>query len=184
MGRRSSSLVALVASASLACGEPSAPGSAAQGPAADDESAWLAEGDVHARFTRVARQLRGFDAAMVEVGYRYTELYWALRDKNWGYARYQIKKMQTAIDHGLERRPRRRGSAELFLTPALARLERSLSAVDHATSEPAFAELTAACNGCHAAEQVGYIRVVAPTFRVAPVGQAEGSSRVVVTAPP
>jgi hypothetical protein len=38
------------------------------------------------KFDHVARQLRGFDMAMMEVGYRYTELFWAGQDKNWDYA--------------------------------------------------------------------------------------------------
>jgi hypothetical protein len=50
---------------------------------------WL-RGDTDARFATVEKHLRGFDATMVEVGYRYVELYWAGRDANWSYADYQI----------------------------------------------------------------------------------------------
>jgi hypothetical protein len=35
---------------------------------------WL-QGDEQEKFNTVARQLRGFDMAMLETGYRYTELY-------------------------------------------------------------------------------------------------------------
>lgn len=56
------------------------------------EAGWLSQGSVEERFAVVASQLRGFDVAMVEVGYRYGELYWAGRDGNWEFAAYQIEK--------------------------------------------------------------------------------------------
>ena len=45
-----------------------------------ESDGWL-RGSVDDRFALVSKHLRGFDMAMVEVGYRYTELYWAGRDR-------------------------------------------------------------------------------------------------------
>src|SRR3989337_341058 len=59
----------------------------------------------------IEKQFRGFDNAMVETGYRYQELYWAGQDQNWEYADYQLEKIKTAIENGLERRPKRAKSA-------------------------------------------------------------------------
>jgi len=52
---------------------------------------WL-KGDESQKFETIAKQLRGFDMAMVETGYRYQELYWAGKDENWEYASYQVEK--------------------------------------------------------------------------------------------
>ena len=43
---------------------------------------WL-KGDNDRKFETISKHFRGFDMAMMEVGYRYTELYWAGQDQNW-----------------------------------------------------------------------------------------------------
>jgi hypothetical protein len=75
---------------------------------------WL-KGSANEKFVTVARQLRGFDVTMVEVGYRYQELYWAGIDENWDYARYQIEKMETTLKDGFARRPKREELGTHFL---------------------------------------------------------------------
>jgi hypothetical protein len=73
-------------------------------PAGSD--GWLA-GTAHEKFDTLANQLGGFDQTMIEVGYRYIELYWAGQDENWDYARYQIEEMRSAMEKGFVRRPAR-----------------------------------------------------------------------------
>lgn len=162
-----------------ACAEP-------QGDADIDESAeesprggrgaeWLLAGSERERFERIARQLRGFDVAMVEVGYRYTELYWAGRDENWGFAQYQLEKIRTAIANGLERRPARATSARMIDAP-LASVERAIEARDPAAFDRDFDQLTATCNACHRAERVEFVTVAVPTTRLSPVRFGEAAS--------
>lgn len=139
-------------------------------------TAWLSGGDTDARFRTVARHLRGFDVAMAETGYRYTELYWAGADRNWGYADYQLGKIETAIANGLERRPRRAASARMIDAP-IAQTRSAIEARDAAAFDRAFEQLTATCNGCHRAEDVAFIRVVPPVTRLSAVrGAAAGPS--------
>ena len=95
-------------------------------PRPSGEGGWL-KGTTDEKFDTVAKQLRGFDMAMVETGYRYVELYWAGYDGNWGYADYQAKKIRVAIENGLERRPKRAESAQAFLTQALPLVEESIA---------------------------------------------------------
>ena len=59
-------VLALAFWGTAACTQP--PAASASG-----EGGWLA-GTVDAKFDTVAKQLRGFDMAMVETGYRYNEL--------------------------------------------------------------------------------------------------------------
>lgn len=134
---------------------------------ASGEGGWLA-GTVGQKFDTVAKQLRGFDMAMVETGYRYTELYWAAQDSNWGYAEYQALKIRTAIDNGLERRPRRGASAQAFLNSALPSVLDAIKRRDAAKLKERVRSLTAACNNCHVAEKVEFVQVGEPQTRTMP----------------
>jgi cytochrome c553 len=159
--RRSAIVLALIA-----CGRAS-PDGPPNAPPPATSTGWLS-GDVDQRFARVARHLRGFDVAMVETGYRYGELYWAGQDRNWDYAAYQLDKIITAIEHGIERRPKRAESARM-LEPAIASVRAAVQATDAAAFTDAFTTLTATCNACHAAERVGFVVVRAPSQRGSPV---------------
>lgn len=130
--------------------------------------AWL-EGSEDEKFDKVADQLRGFDVAMVEVGYRYQELYWAGTDANWEYADYQVEKIRVAIEKGLERRPKRAKSAEFFLKEALPAMEKVVKQRDTVAFLEGMKVLTASCNACHAMEKVPFFAVKVPTDRQSPV---------------
>lgn len=145
---------------------PSPPAVAANPP---EEARWLLAGATDERFIRVAAHLRGFDMAMAETGYRYGELYWAGRDRNWGYAEYQLGKIETAVARGVERRPRRAASARM-LDGAVVGVRRAISGRDAAAFDAAFAVLTATCNACHQAERVPFIRVGPPSVRASSTG--------------
>lgn len=129
-----------------------------------EEARWLALGTNDERFVRVAAHLRGFDMAMVETGHRYAELYWAGQDANWGYAEYQLGKIETAVARGVERRPRRAASARM-LEGATGGVREAIGAHDRAAFDTAFSTLTATCNACHQAESVPFIRVAPPSVR-------------------
>lgn len=124
------------------------------------KASWI-EGDSAERWTTMERQLRGLDVAMVEMGYRYDELYWAGADENWPYADYQLTKIRLALDNALVRRPKRRPSAEALFAPALDEMKRAVARRERAGFDRAFAALTTACNSCHVAEGV-------PSFYVEP----------------
>jgi hypothetical protein len=136
---------------------------------------WLT-GGVEERFGEVARQLRGLDVAMIEIGYRYGELYFAGRDENWAYAGYQAEKIGTALQSALRRRPRRVASSRAF-EPALRDVAESIRARDAAGFARRFAALTAACTGCHLVEGMASLMVAPPRIRLAPVVGGAGPSK-------
>lgn len=129
---------------------------------------WLS-GDENQKFETVAKQLRGFDMAMVETSYRYQELYWAGKDENWEYATYQTGKIRTAIENGLERRPKRAESAQNFLNVALPQMDSAIARKDTLHFRQAFEALTANCIACHALEKVSFVTVKTPINRQSPV---------------
>ena len=153
--------VCIVAILGLSCGE-------AQKESGSAEAEWL-KGTTEEKFHTVARQLRGFDMAMVETGHRYMELYWAGRDTNWRYAHYQLEKIRVAIQNGLERRPKRAASAETFLTMVLPEVEKAVQARDRDLFWNRFGALTSACNACHVAEKMEFVVVGPPGVRDSPV---------------
>jgi hypothetical protein len=154
-----------VAVAGLAAGCAQPPIEAPVAPVtAVGEGGWLA-GTADGKFETVAKHLRGFDMAMVETGYRYNELYWAAQDANWGYAEYQVLKIRTAIENGLERRPKRAKSAETFLTIVLPSVEEAIKQRDAELLRERMGPLRSTCNSCHEDEQVEFIRIGEPQVR-------------------
>lgn len=131
---------------------------------ASENGNWI-RGDSTVRWTTVARHLRGLDVAMVEIGYRYQELYWAGVDSNWEYADYQLKKIDLALENALERRPKRRVSSDAIFVPSSAELKQAIALKEWPRFDEGFSRMTAACNSCHVAEGVPSFYVELPTDR-------------------
>ena len=132
------------------------------------QGSWL-RGTTDERFQQVERQLRGFDKTMVEVGYRFTELYFAGQDQNWDYAQYQIEKLETALRIGLERRPKRAASAQSFLTESLPATLEVVEKADSDLFQVEIERLRSACMNCHVLEEVPYFTVELPEHRLSPI---------------
>ena len=129
---------------------------------------WL-EGSTEEKFEEVAHQLGGFSRTMVEVGYRYSELYWAAMDENWPYAEHQIEHIIEAMEDGLKRRPLRAASAEEFMKETLPYMEALIEKEDKEEFLKGFQMLTSSCNACHAKEGESYIMIQPPLNRTSPV---------------
>jgi hypothetical protein len=155
----------LLAVALVACTR----GEEGPGDAGASGEAWLLSQQVDRRFSTIARHLRGLDVAMIEVGYRYSELHWAGVDKNWALARYQVDKIKLAMANAIERRPKRAINAKMLDAP-LQNLGAAIDAADPTAFNTKLDVLTAACNACHAAENVAFFKVARPTARVSPLG--------------
>ena len=151
--------------ATFAADSPAPQTGASTKPAA---TAWLS-GSHEERFDHLARQMRGFDLAMMEIGYRYTELHWAGQDRNWDYAKYQCEKIQHVIELAMERRTNRAPSALWFLTNAIPPMKAAIEAKDSALFDKQLSVFTAACNTCHAMEKMPFITVQTPERRLSPV---------------
>ncbi|WP_373493877.1 hypothetical protein [Aquiflexum sp.] len=143
-------------------------------PQAEDKSTavgldgWL-EGNSEEKFDVIANQLGGFSRTMVEVSYRYSELYWAGMDENWDYADHQVEHIIEAMEDGLKRRPLRAGSAEDFMENTLPHIEELIQKKDKEEFIKGFRALTSACNACHAKEGESYIMIQEPENRLSPV---------------
>lgn len=125
---------------------------------------WIT-GNKEEQLKTIEKHFRGFDMAMVEVDYRYQELFWAGKDNNWDYANYQLDKIKLTIENALQRRPKRANSSENFLTNILPEMKKSVDTKDTAIFNKSFEVLTLNCNSCHAAEKVPFFTVKPPLQR-------------------
>lgn len=146
----------------------------AQSAKPSTSSSWLS-GNLDEKLTQLAKHHRGFDMAMVETGYRYSELYFAGKSSNWDYALYQLEKIKVAIENGYERRPARKTSSEnLFLGKPYFDLSQAIKAKDQKRFNKAFSATTTACNHCHTVERVPFIKIDEPKTRPSVVVNWEG----------
>lgn len=129
---------------------------------------WL-EGTTEERLEEVAHQLGGFSRTMVEVGYRYSELYWAGMDENWEYADHQIEHIIEAMEDGLKRRPTRAESATSFMEENLPQMEALIKTENRDEFLKGFQAFTSSCNACHSKEGEAAIRIQIPEQRLSPV---------------
>ncbi|KEO74173.1 hypothetical protein [Anditalea andensis] len=129
---------------------------------------WLT-GTEEEKFEEVASQLGGFSRTMIEVAYRYSELYWAGQDENWDYADHQLEHLVEVLEDGLKRRPARAESAQDFLQHTVSEMEELIVKEEKVAFLEGFRSLTTACNACHAREGESFIVIREPEFRTSPV---------------
>ena len=129
---------------------------------------WV-KGTEEEKLKTIELQFRGFDKAMVEVGYRYQELYWAGEDENWPYANYQLNKIDKAIKLGLERRPKRAKSAEYFLKEVIPQVRQSIKSKSKNQFKEKFEVMRNNCTACHVMESIPTFIVGIPSQRQSPI---------------
>lgn len=142
----------------------------AQVPNRPPTAGWLRKLPPDQQIDAIDRQLRGFDMAMFEVNYRYTEMYFGAIEGNWDYALYTGEKIAWAIQNGFERRPKRRASAEeIFFKETYPQVLDAIRKKDIALFRERIDYLRNACNACHTAEKVGFIHVGIPSIKQTPI---------------
>jgi len=134
-------------------------------------SNWLLETKTDTqKFKAIQKQFRGFDLAMVEVGYRFNSFYFAIKDKNYDLANYQWDKIKKAITNGTHRRPKRKTNSEtMFLNTRYKIMKTALITKDEKLIWQEYSQVKQSCNACHAAERVPFIKVIDPEYRWQPI---------------
>ena len=135
------------------------------------KSNWLLETKTDKeKFKAIQKQLRGFDLAMVEVGYRFNSFYFAINDKNYDLAQYQWDKIKKAIENGTQRRPKRKKNSEaIFLDSEHKAMSEALDSKNAKDIQKEYEKTKQLCNACHVAENVPFIHVIDPKYRWQPV---------------
>jgi hypothetical protein len=135
------------------------------------KSNWLLETKTdHKKFKAIQKQLRGFDLAMAEVGYRFNSFYFAINDKNYDLAQYQWDKIKKAIENGTQRRPKRKKNSEsMFLDLEYKEMSEALNSKNAENIHKEYEKTKRLCNACHVAENVPFIHVIDPKYRWQPI---------------
>lgn len=122
------------------------------------------------KFKAIQKQLRGFDLAMVEVGYRFNTFYFAIKDKNYDLAHYQWDKIKKTIENGIQRRPKRKEKSKtMFLDTRYKTMKEALNKKNEKHIWKEYEKTKQICNACHIAERVPFIEVVDPKHRWQPI---------------
>ncbi len=122
------------------------------------------------KFKKIQKQFRGFDLAMVEVGYRFNSFYFALKDKNYDLANYQWDKIKKSIENGIQRRPKRtQNTKAIFLDTYYDQMKEVLATKDEKKIWTKYENTKRVCNACHSAEKVPFIKVIDPQYRWQPI---------------
>ena len=134
-------------------------------------SEWLMETNSSSeKFEKIQKQFRGFDLAMVEVGYRFNSFYFALKEQNYPLANYQWDKIKKAIDNGVMRRPKRKENSQtMFLDTQFKNMREAIVKKDQKLIWQEYNNTKVSCNACHVAEKVPFIEVIDPEYRWQPI---------------
>jgi hypothetical protein len=170
-------ILALVPGSGRPVQEDSRQGRSASAPAGKGDASaaepWLADDFKSAR-PQLESHLRGLDVAMIEIGYRFSEMHFGGRDRNWPYVTYQLDKIELAMHQALERRPQRAESAGPFLDEVLPAVREGIHAAiesrDQKPFQDAMERLRTGCTQCHVREDVPHFTVTFPTQRVSCIG--------------
>lgn len=133
---------------------------------------WI-KGTEQEKLDIIEEQFAGFSTTMVEVNYRFQELYWTGQNENWEYAEYQLEHLEEAIENGLVRRPGRAKSAEHFMTNTIPQMEEAVASKDTAVFNRSFEQLRIDCKSCHDLEKKSFVDVINPKLQIRPIRLSE-----------
>jgi cytochrome c553 len=95
------------------------------------------------------------------------KLWYAGAVQNWPLANYELTQIRSNIVDAKRLYPNKSESNMSTMTPPADDLDDAIKAKDSAKFVKAFAKLTAACNSCHEASGVGFIKIRDP--RLSPI---------------
>jgi hypothetical protein len=99
---------------------------------------------------------------MEAIQWRHIKLAYAGKSANWELARYELGQMQESSDAARLYQGIPIDKVDMIEQPVMA-LSDAIRSKDAPRFTRAFADLTGACNSCHAAAQVGFITIQVPT---------------------
>ena len=152
--RRSFRRLMLVSTATALLAFPAA----AQSPASPPASAAVGQKDYRPGLA---------DLMLQYVQPRHAKLGLAGREGNWGLAAFSVKELKHAMEAAGAQVPKWRELLILDMTQAVIAgpveaLDKAIKAKDAGAFERGYQQLTAGCNACHAAANLGFIAIKVP----------------------
>lgn len=134
--------------------------------AADD---WRKTAPIDNKVDNLVKVMPGAANLMIEMGFRYQNLYWAARQGKWEFAEYQAEEMEGLVETLMITRPKRAKTAKAFLKTGFAALAPALKTRDARGFEAAFEKMRQACMTCHQQNEHAFITLPLPKRAYSPV---------------
>jgi predicted secreted protein len=107
------------------------------------------------------------NSLMVVTQLGHFKLWYAGAVHNWPLANYELKQIRASIDDAKTLYPNSDQSNMDTMMPAADELDKAIEAKDAAKFASGYGKLTAACNNCHEAIGLGFIKIRVP--RLSPI---------------
>jgi hypothetical protein len=104
----------------------------------------------------------GLGNIMSSMGRRLTIAYYAAKASNWDLANYQLEELEEDAEIGEVTRPKRKEALKSFLEGPYTNLKKAAKSKDFNLFQAAFDKTVSGCNGCHASQNVSFIKYVLP----------------------
>ncbi|KPK04463.1 MAG: hypothetical protein AMJ64_13590 [Betaproteobacteria bacterium SG8_39] len=139
------------------------------GAAASANDDWRKSAPMDKKVDNLVQVMPGAANLMIEMGFRYQNLYWAAKQGKWEFAQYQAEEMEALLKTLMITRPKRAKTAEVFLKTGFAALEPVLKARDLPRFEAGFEKMRQACMTCHQQNEHAFVTLPLPKRAYSPV---------------
>lgn len=100
---------------------------------------------------------------MGKIQLRHIKLWYAIKSKNWDLLNYELAQIRDSFENAVILYRNIPVDLIVSVDKPLIALQEAVKSNDSAKLEQGFADLTAACNTCHKAAQIGFISIQTPT---------------------
>lgn len=130
---------------------------------------WRTRAPTEQKVENLVKAMPGAATLMIEMGFRYQNLYWAAKQGKWEFAAYQVEEMEDLLKTLTITRPKRAKTAEAFLKTGFKEIEPALKARDAGRFEAGFEKMRQACMSCHAQNEHAFVQLPLPKRAYSPV---------------
>lgn len=134
---------------------------------ADDD--WRKTAPVDKKVTNLVEVMPGAATLMIEMGFRYQNLYWAAKQTKWEFAQYQAEEMEGLVKTLMITRPKRAKTADVFLRTGFKDVQAAIKARDLTRFETGFEKMRQACMTCHQQNEHAFVTLPLPKRAYSPV---------------
>ncbi len=132
-------------------------------------SDWLT-GTVDEKINTLAGIQPGYGIMMQQIGQRYSDLYFAAKSGNWGFAEHQADEIQVILkDILMVTKPKRNEDAKKFLAASYPMILDAIKKENFPEFEKAFETLRNNCMNCHISQKVEFVKLKKPVMSPSPV---------------
>ncbi len=133
------------------------------------EEDWRKSAPVEKKLAKLVEVMPGAANLMIEMGFRYQNLYWAAKQGKWAFAEYQAEEMESLVKTLMITRPKRAKTADVFLKTGFKDVEAALKARDPVRFEASFEKMRQACMTCHQQNEHAFVTLPLPKRAFSPV---------------